>query len=52
MHHDGNSHTGWILKMRKSYLGYKSGKQRVGSPSSTDAEIIDFRRPKDLEMGG
>jgi hypothetical protein len=39
-HHDGNSHTGWILKMGKSYLGCKSGKQRVGSPSSTDAEII------------
>ena len=39
-HHDGNSHTGWILKMEQSYLGCKSGKQRVGSPSSTDAEII------------
>ena len=39
-HHDGNSHTGWILKMGTSYLGCKSSKQRVGSPSSTDAEII------------
>jgi len=38
--HDGNSHAGWILKMVKSYLGCKSGKQRVGSPSFTDAEII------------
>jgi hypothetical protein len=26
--------------MGTSYLGCKSGKQRVGSPSSTDAEII------------
>jgi len=39
-HHDGNSHTGWLVKMGQSYLGCKSGKQRVGSPSSTDAEII------------
>ena len=39
-HHDGNCHAGWILKMGKSYLSCKSGKQRVGSPSSTDAEII------------
>jgi len=38
-HHHGNSHTCWILKMDTSYLGCKSGKQRVGSPSSTD-EII------------
>ena len=33
-----NSHTGWIFKMSQSYLGCKSGKQRVGSPSSTDAK--------------
>jgi hypothetical protein len=39
-HRDGNSHTGWILKLGQSYLGCKSSKQRVGSPSSTDAEII------------
>ena len=39
-HHDGSSHTGWILKMGESYLGSKSSKQRVGSPSSTDAKII------------
>jgi hypothetical protein len=39
-HHDGSSHTGWILKMGESFLGSKSSKQRVGSPSSTDAEII------------
>jgi hypothetical protein len=39
-HHNGKSHTGWIMKMGTSYLGCKSGKQRVGSPSSTDAEII------------
>ena len=39
-HHDGNSHTGWTLKMGTSYLGCKSDKQRMGSPSSTDAEII------------
>jgi hypothetical protein len=39
-HRDGNSHTGWILKLGESYIGCKSGKQRVGSPSSTDAEII------------
>jgi len=35
-HHDGNSHTGWVLKTGKSYLGCKNGKQRVGSPSSSD----------------
>ena len=39
-HHDGSSHTGWILKMGESFLGSKSSKQRIGSPSSTDAEII------------
>ena len=39
-HKDGHSHTGWILRMGQSYLGCKSSKQRVGSPSSTDAEII------------
>ena len=39
-HRDGNSHTGWILKMGTCYLGCKSGKQRVGSLSSTDAELI------------
>ena len=39
-HHDRNSHTGWILKMGKSYLGCKSDEQMVGSPVSTDAEII------------
>ena len=39
-HHDGSSHTGWILKMGHSFLGSKSSKQRIGSPSSTDAEII------------
>ena len=39
-HHDGSSHTGWILKMGNSFLGSKSSKQRMGSPSSTDAEII------------
>jgi len=39
-HLDGNIHTGWILKMGTSYLGCKSGKQRVGSTLSTDAEII------------
>jgi hypothetical protein len=39
-HRDGNSHTGWILKLGQSYLGCKSSKQRVGSPSSTDAELI------------
>ena len=39
-HHDGSSHTGWILKLGKSFLGSKSSKLRVGSPSSTDAEII------------
>jgi len=39
-HHDGSSHTGWILKLGESFLGSKSSKQRVGSPSSTDAEII------------
>jgi len=38
-HHDG-SHTGWVLKLGDSFLGSKSSKQRVGSPSSTDAEII------------
>ena len=39
-HHDGSSHTGWILKLGESYLASKSSKQRVGSSSSTDAEII------------
>jgi len=39
-HHDGNSHTGWIVKMGTSYLECKSVKQRVRSPSLTDAEII------------
>jgi hypothetical protein len=39
-HHDGRSHTGWILKLGESFLGSKSSKQRVGSSSSTDAEII------------
>jgi hypothetical protein len=38
--HHGNSHTRWILKLGQSYLGCKSSKQRVGSLSSTDAEII------------
>ena len=36
----GNSHAGWVLKMGQSYLGCNSGKLRVGSPYSTDAEII------------
>ena len=31
-HHDGSSHTGWILKMGNSFLGSKSSKQRIGSP--------------------
>ena len=31
---------GWILKLGESFLGSKSSKQRVCSPSSTDAEII------------
>ena len=39
-HHDGSSHTGWILKMGHSFLGSKSSKQRIDSPSSTNAEII------------
>ena len=39
-HHDGSSHARWILKMENSFLGSKSSKQRIGSPSSTDAEII------------
>ena len=40
-HHDGSSHTGWILKtLGESYIGSRSSKQRIGSPSSTDAEII------------
>jgi hypothetical protein len=39
-HHDGSSHSGWVLFLGNSYLGSKSSKQRIGSPSSTDAEII------------
>ena len=39
-HHDGSSHTEWVLKLGESFLGSKSSKQRVGSPSSADAEII------------
>jgi len=39
-HHEGNSHTELILWMSTSYFGCISGKQRVGSPSSTEAEII------------
>ena len=34
-HHDGNSHTGWILKMGTSYLGCKSSEQRVGPHQPT-----------------
>ena len=30
----------WILKLGESFLGSKSSKQCVGSPSSTDTEII------------
>jgi len=32
-HHDGNSHTVWVLKMGKSHLGCKIRKWRGGSPS-------------------
>ena len=39
-HYDGSSHAGWILKFGYSFLGSKSSKQRVASPSYTDADII------------
>ena len=37
---DGSSHTGGILKLGQSFLDFKNSKQRVDSPSSTDADII------------
>jgi hypothetical protein len=37
---DGKSHTGYIIHIGTSYLCSKSSKQRVGSRSSTDSEII------------
>jgi hypothetical protein len=39
-HMDGSSHTGYCLKMGDSYLAAKSGKQKTGGTSSTDAELI------------
>jgi len=41
-HHDGSSHNRWVLKLGESFLGSKSSKQRVGSPSPTDGEIISI----------
>ena len=42
VHHDGRSHTGFVIYMGKhlSYVLTKSTKQKTGSLSSTDAEII------------
>jgi hypothetical protein len=41
-HHDGKGHTGFILSVGNtfSYLHARSVKQKIGSISSTDAEII------------
>ena len=39
-HIDGKSHTGYILKIGDAYLSSKSVKQRVGTLSSTDAELV------------
>ena len=42
VHADGRSHTGFVVYMGKtlSYMHAKSNKQKTGSTSSTDAEII------------
>jgi hypothetical protein len=39
-HQDGSSHSGYIIKLGNSYLHAKSGKQKTGGTSSTDAELI------------
>ena len=48
-HADGSSHTGWTLKLGKSYVDSNSCKQRVGSPSSTNAEISTTDGLKNLK---
>jgi hypothetical protein len=42
VHQEGRSHTGFVIYLGKtlSYLHAKSSKQKTGSTSSTDAEII------------
>ena len=41
-HVDGKGHTGFFLALgeRRSYVHGRSGKQKIGSTSSTDAEVL------------
>jgi hypothetical protein len=40
VHHDGKGHTGYIIYLGDSYVHARSGKQKLQSTSSTDAEVI------------